>query len=473
MHNLLKKQMVRIGVKENSVPTWDQWREFINCIDRSYTEADQDRYLIERSMEISSREMRQLNEKLEYAQHLAHLGYWQYDRDTKKMMWSKEMYTIFGVSETDSIPAYQELMNCANKNDKDVIKELIESSINKGLDFEFQTQIHTFDGKKKWCYFSGKPTIVPGEKTVKTITGIANDITSRINTEVEIDQYQQFLTSARRAGMLEVAVSVLHNIGNILNSINISVEFLQESFHKSEIKNIIKAIKLLNENLGELELYLTEDKKGKLLPEYFIQVEQILKKWDIKIINELLSLKDNITHLKDIVALQGTISGISGVIEKISINEILDLAFNINNQSLNKYNIMVEKNYHDCLNIESDKNKIIQILVNLIQNSKESLLLVPLNQDKKIILNTRLKDDNVEIEVRDNGTGIAPENLKHIFTFGFTTKTTGHGFGLHSSYLLAKELGGELLVESKGHNRGASFILRLPLQNIKKRTNYG
>jgi signal transduction histidine kinase len=66
--------------------------------------------------------------------------------------------------------------------------------------------------------------------------------------------------------------------------------------------------------------------------------------------------------------------------------------------------------------------------------------------------------------VIDNGEGIAAENLTRIFAHGFTTKKDGHGFGLHSCVLAAREMGGSLLAASDGPGRGAAFTLVLPLQ---------
>jgi signal transduction histidine kinase len=69
----------------------------------------------------------------------------------------------------------------------------------------------------------------------------------------------------------------------------------------------------------------------------------------------------------------------------------------------------------------------------------------------------------VAIIVRDNGVGILPENLTRIFGHGFTTKKDGHGFGLHSGALAAKQMNGALSVQSAGPGKGAAFTLELPI----------
>jgi two-component system NtrC family sensor kinase len=71
--------------------------------------------------------------------------------------------------------------------------------------------------------------------------------------------------------------------------------------------------------------------------------------------------------------------------------------------------------------------------------------------------------------VQDSGVGIQPDVLQRLFEFGFTTKKDGHGFGLHTSAILAKELGGDLAAYSDGPNCGAGFVLQLPETAVEVR----
>jgi signal transduction histidine kinase len=111
--------------------------------------------------------------------------------------------------------------------------------------------------------------------------------------------------------------------------------------------------------------------------------------------------------------------------------------------------------------ITVDKHKVLQILVNVVRNAKyacdESS-----NDEKRVTVCVRVDADEIAIAVSDTGVGIPPENLNRIFSHGFTTRKEGHGFGLHSCALAAKELGGSLRAESAGPGKGATFTLRLP-----------
>jgi signal transduction histidine kinase len=81
-----------------------------------------------------------------------------------------------------------------------------------------------------------------------------------------------------------------------------------------------------------------------------------------------------------------------------------------------------------------------------------------------ITLAARLIDAGMlRITVADNGEGIAPQNLTRVFSHGFTTRSNGHGFGLHSCVLAAQEMGGRLSAHSDGAGRGAIFTLDIPI----------
>jgi C4-dicarboxylate-specific signal transduction histidine kinase len=109
-------------------------------------------------------------------------------------------------------------------------------------------------------------------------------------------------------------------------------------------------------------------------------------------------------------------------------------------------------------------HKIIQILVNLIGNVHDACResSVP---EKRITLGTVTNGEFVRITVSDNRVGVPPENLVPIFSSGFTTKKNGHGFGLHSGAIAAKQMGGSLSVRSDGPGLGAVFTLEIPVQH--------
>lgn len=292
---------------------------------------------------------------------------------------------------------------------------------------------------------------------------VFRDIEQRKRGEADLARLnQQLLSTARLAGMAEVATSVLHNVGNVLNSINVSARILLERDNQQAIQGLIKASELVDENRSSLDLFFREHSVGQRFPEYLKQLAEYWNQECALMHKELESLNDKVHHIKSVVAMQQSLSGPSNVIEKISLDQLLEEAISINSETLERSRIEIVRDYEQFPVIEIDRVKVVQVLVNLLKNAAEAL-----NEasGEKKILTLRIKassPDYVQVEVTDNGKGIKPEDLTRIFSYGFTTKVYGHGFGLHSSSLTVQGMGGTLKAYSDGPNQGATFILLLP-----------
>jgi signal transduction histidine kinase len=295
-------------------------------------------------------------------------------------------------------------------------------------------------------------------------TGLNAEIASREKAQQELEIiHRQLLETSRQAGMAEVATGVLHNVGNVLNSVNVSATLVADQVRRSKAPNVGKLRDLLNEHRAGLGHYLSEDPKGKLIPDYLATLADGLDKEQKSIIAELESLRKNIDHIKDIVSMQQSYAKTSGVVETVSIPDLIEDALRMNAGSLARHDVDVAREYHARPVITLEKNKALQILVNLVRNAKyacdESGRI-----DKLLTIRTTADDHCVRIAIVDNGVGIPSENLTRIFAHGFTTRKDGHGFGLHSGALAAKELGGSLTVHSDGPATGATFTLELPFK---------
>ncbi len=466
LHKLLLRQLHRLGIENGTqAPSQDQWQRFIECINKTYVEADEERYMLERSMEISSRELHQLNEKLEAAQHIAQLGYWHYDRNNEHIVWSKELYAIFGLNPANPPPTYKEFLDMVHEQERSQLYTLVEQSLSEQVKNEYEMRVLNSDGKYRWYYLIISPMNEPN-----VLAGIAMDITKRKQAEIEIKAlHQKLLTTARSAGMSEIATSTLHNVGNILNSAYVSISMIKENINPPHYQNLFQAIKMMNKNIDSLQDYLVNDPKGKLIPNYLVQVSGAIENEHNVIITEVVNLYQHLQHIKDIVAVQQTLSGVSGVSEKVFLPELIETAIQMSGNTFEDDNVTLVKSIEKSSFILIDKSKLLQIMVNLIKNARDSVLLNKAASFKEMALTVKESDpQTVMISVTDNGVGIAPENLAKIFGFGFTTKIDGHGFGLHSSALAAKEMGGTLFAESEGLGLGATFTLKLPLNGIKE-----
>jgi PAS domain S-box-containing protein len=299
----------------------------------------------------------------------------------------------------------------------------------------------------------------------RTITGsqaMILDVTEQKEAEERLEQLNRKLReTSREAGMAEVATGVLHNVGNVLNSVNVSATLISDHVRHSKISNVAKVSTLLQQHTNDLAEFLTTDPRGRMVPGYIASLGELLEQERTGILGELEQLRKNIEHIKEIVAMQQSYARTSGVMETVSVPDMIEDALRMNAGSLARHEVDTVRDYRARPVITTDKHKVMQILINLVRNAKYACDESG-RTDKLITVTTTASDGWVRIAVSDNGVGIVPENLTRIFAHGFTTRKHGHGFGLHSGALAAKELGGSLTVESAGLGKGATFVLQLP-----------
>jgi signal transduction histidine kinase len=293
---------------------------------------------------------------------------------------------------------------------------------------------------------------------------LAAEIAERKRLQAKADQaHKQLLAVARQAGMAEVATGILHNVGNVLNSVNVSATVAMDRLRGSRIDGLEKAVALLRQNQTDLATFLHTE-RGQNLLSYLGQLSSHIAASQNGTMQELESLDKNVQHIKDIVAVQQDYARCSGLTEKMQVAELVEDALRITASSLEQHKIKIISNF-DCQTppVEADRHRVLQILVNVLQNAQQACD-ESHRADKMITIAIGVEGKNISISVTDNGVGIAPENLERIFQHGFTTRRHGHGFGLHNAALTAKEMGGSLRVESPGAGLGAKFTLKLPLE---------
>lgn len=276
--------------------------------------------------------------------------------------------------------------------------------------------------------------------------------------------HRKLLSVSRQAGMAEVATGILHNVGNVLNSVNVSALLVGDLIRGSRVETLGKVAGLLQDHRADLGQYLTTDNKGKLIPDLIQQLAANLTQQRADQLREMESLIKHVEHIKNIVAMQQHYAKISGVFEPVEMASLMEDALQLHASAFVRHGIKVECRFDKVPPIMADRHKILQILVNLLRNAKDALDHGP-GGEKQLTLSIQLAaGQRVRIQVTDNGVGIPPENLDRIFAHGFTTKKDGHGFGLHTCALAAKEMGGSLVARSEGPGKGATFILELPIE---------
>jgi len=270
------------------------------------------------------------------------------------------------------------------------------------------------------------------------------------------------MDASRAAGMAEVATGVLHNVGNVLNSVNVSATLIAEKLISARTANLARAAELLREKNGSLAQFLGDDPKGQLLPGYLVEAADQLSKDQADAVNELDLLKRNIEHIKDIVAMQQSYARVTSVVEVMPLDPLIEDAVRMNAGAFQRHNVLLVREFSKAPPAIADKHKVLQVLVNLLRNAKYAIDEGGMGEKKITVRLHKAAEGMLAIEVTDTGVGILQENLTRIFSHGFTTRPEGHGFGLHSAAIAAKEMGGSLSATSAGLNRGATFTLLIP-----------
>ena len=292
---------------------------------------------------------------------------------------------------------------------------------------------------------------------------LQQEIEERKRIELEIERsHKHLLQASRVAGMAEVATNVLHNVGNVLNSVNVLGWAIVEDVHNSSVSSVKKLADLVAAQGQDFGRFIADDPRGQKLPHYLKRLSGHLALEQSDLIRKVESLTENIQHIKEIVATQQTYATVAGVCEKILPEDIVEDALRMQGEGLARHSIQLLRDYQNAPALFADRHKLLQILFNLLENAKHACYKSDAAERQITI---RIQANNgrcVEISVQDNGVGIAPENLARIFSQGFSTRKGGHGFGLHSSVLMAQDMGGSLTAHSDGPGKGATFVLALP-----------
>jgi len=293
---------------------------------------------------------------------------------------------------------------------------------------------------------------------------LSREIAERQRAEEElVTLHEQLVDAAHRAGMAEIATDVLHNVGNVLNSINVSCTLVAERLRTSSVPQVQRLAELLDAQADRLGEFLSKDPRGRQVPEFLKLLADELRSERVSLLEEVGALTTNVDHIKQIVAMQQSNAGVSGVVEAVSLERLFDDALRLHAPWIEKRQVEVVRQFMPLPEVRVQKHKLLQVLVNLLQNARDALLESGRSDPRLVLRISPTRHDTVLIEVADNGVGIAADNITRVFSHGFTTKQAGHGFGLHAAANAVQQMGGNLTAASDGAGAGARFTIELPL----------
>ena len=274
---------------------------------------------------------------------------------------------------------------------------------------------------------------------------------------------------ARAAGMSEIATGVLHNVGNVLNSVNVSANLMAEKVRHLSSKDLARTMDLIVKSSDDLIDFVNNHKKGKQLQPLLMNLSEQLSSQRDDLLSEAGSLNEGLEHIKELVQSQQTYAKGQTLLERILPDNLVTTAIGFCGAALHEPDeVEVVKNIEVTDLIEVDRHRTTEILVNLIQNACQAMREAGVQAPRLDIAVLATDSGTVRFEITDCGVGIPEENLSKIFNHGFTTKPDGHGFGLHASANAATEMKGSLSARSEGEGRGATFTLEIPATGTRE-----
>ncbi|GJL66420.1 MAG: hypothetical protein NPIRA05_13910 [Nitrospirales bacterium] len=307
--------------------------------------------------------------------------------------------------------------------------------------------------------------VIKGQIDAPLLERVIRHARERKKAEIEREElHAKLLETSRQLGMADIAINILHNVGNVLTSINVSAGLISHSLRQSHIEEISLVASMLQTHQDHLGEFLTNDLKGKLIPQYLEELGKNLSARVQQTITESESLVSKVDHVMQIIDTQQNIAKPGMIQEPVRLADLLEQALMISRGELDHHHINIIQDYADLPQVVLDKHQVLQILVNLIRNAKHAMM-AQVREDHSLTLRIEPCSDEegfFQILIIDTGVGIPSDHLTRIFAQGFTTKNQGHGIGLHSSAIAAKNCGGSLHAWSAGKGHGATFTLKLP-----------
>jgi signal transduction histidine kinase len=273
------------------------------------------------------------------------------------------------------------------------------------------------------------------------------------------------LQQAHEAGMTEVAVGILHNIGNAVTPAKVGLFRLTNRMQQKPLLRDLPAALIEIASLIPLFDSISESEKERLLGIIELVPATIEEEYDLNA-EEIEQIRRKLNHIDSIISLQMRYAQLFGDVESVDLPGVVEDALTLLDDALQKTSTRIIKHFEPVPPVRVEKTKLIQIIVNLIKNGYEAMEKFPV-ADRVLVLTIRRErkpTDCLVLSVKDNGIGFAPDMQQKLFQFGYSTKAKGSGFGLHScaNYLIARN--GSISAHSEGLNKGAEFVVRLAVK---------
>jgi NO-binding membrane sensor protein with MHYT domain/signal transduction histidine kinase len=399
---------------------------------------------------------------LTLATEAAGIACWEYDLARRQIIWTENEIASIKAAGLDPREHPGALLASFYPEDVEALKAAVRAALSEDRE-TCAVRMRVSAASGATIHLQAHARLFRDETgRLRRLLGVSWDVTEQVRQEERRLELQlQVQEASRHAGMAEVATGVLHSVGNVLNSLGVSATLLQARLRESRVGNVERAAKLIGEQGSRLGEFFDSDPRGRELPGYLRQLGEHLVAENRTLCDEAQAVVTHVEHIGKIVAAQQTYARRGGSVEELDVAELIEHALVMHFSTSTE--LTVRREHRGVGRVLVDRHKLLQILGNLLSNARDALRERTQGPRELIVRLRALPEGFFAIDVEDTGCGISAESMRRLFEFGFTTKKDGHGFGLHASANLAKEMGGELTARSAGVNRGACFTVRLPV----------
>ncbi len=354
------------------------------------------------------------------------------------------------------------ILELTSAEHREALKDSINKVFSSGVADNIELDMRFSGADNHW--FEIRFARLREENPASQVMIIATDITQRLIAESELEDAQNLaIEKAHKAGMADIASGILHNVGNLLNSVNTSIHVLGKILRNSSHDGLSQANSILREKMDSLDDFVASDPKGKLLLKYYFQVGEMIEKEHDQLADNTNRVKEKLELIAGVIAAQQSFADADSLTEKHSLASIVEDVLTIHMGSIERYGISIEKKFCELPKIPIQKAKLVHVLISILDNATEAMS--DLNdQFKKITISTTKEADNVILTISDTGIGIPEENLKRIFMHDYRNAQNRHCFSLHCSAIYMTEMNGNIWAKSDGKSKGATFYVQLPIQ---------
>lgn len=277
------------------------------------------------------------------------------------------------------------------------------------------------------------------------------------------DSRARMVDTAHRAGMADTAVEILHNVGNVINNVNVTTEVLGEQLKHSKLRGLEKAVALMREHRDDPAAFLRDDPRGPKWVDYLIRLSDIVPAEREEMLRGVQDLQHKVRQIRDIIQTQQAYAHGPKLLDRHDLTAVIEEVLRTYSRSFSEYGIVVKRDIDSIPPVTMNKVKLTQVVGNLVKNAVDSMRET---EGGARVLTVRVKPSGgaaVRVEIGDTGLGIESGKLTQVFQCGFTTKPGGHGLGLHFCANAVAEMGGHIEARSEGPGRGAVFAFDIPV----------